>query len=598
MFNHFDFCADYQLEKGTKRKLRRVSGPVDVVVEEEDDDVDFLPSKRVRKPASHMAVAEYVDLSEMHTCLGCSESMPLNEMKAHLKKRHGGAKNNYKNYLARIKPIPGIIELQCQTCRLYYSNDSGMMTHKCAEMMEMRSRYENNYRFYSPKFDELAKTTEKSNDASKSVRIAVASVESMSTFDEHVCPICHKRGASHAMAQHIQSHTELAAFICRAAPMVNVIEMKCDKCRCYYRDDSELMGHNCDEMIAWRSKLNKNRYDLNEETYVCRACSRLFNREHMKKHNHFGEFAAIARSGSIPGLYDTECGTCHGYFRNETGVRMHNCREMIKWRHSWSMLEESTNETAVAISEAIHTCLACKKQFNAASMKVHLYNTHKGIKKYISRSALIPGVIDVRCEVCGTYYNIKHNCDEMKMYRDQMIQEMNEPSARLFHRGELPIQPSSSTSQSDLVVEQPQNIAVTPNKSVVAITQNGQPVQYFMIGTPVDLSALSLTTSEQREADSDGVTVEKIDDDGGSEPTLAIECKEEAKSEDEMVNVAMNEVFGFVSAESVEEGFKDNQQLDLELHKWAADDKMVECFMIDCNHQDSFSKIIAHLRKG
>jgi len=138
---------------------------------------------------------------------------------------------------------------------------------------------------------------------------------------------------------------------------------------------------------------------------------------------------------------------------------------------------------------------------------------------------------------------------------------------------------------------------VTPNKSVVAITQNGQPVQYFMIGTPVSLSTLSLTTSEQRETDSDGVTVEKIDDDGGSEPTLAIECKEEAKSEDEMVNVAMNEVFGFVSAESVEEGFKDNQQLDLELHKWAADDKMVECFMIDCNHQDSFSKIIAHLRK-
>ena len=43
---------------------------------------------------------------------------------------------------------------------------------------------------------------------------------------------------------------------------------------------------------------------------------------------------------------------------------------------------------------------------------------------------------------------------------------------------------------------------------------------------------------------------------------------------------------------------EEDPPFDPELHKWAVDDKMVECFMKGCNYQDSFSNVISHLRKG
>ena len=67
LFNHYAICSDYQLEKATKRKLRRSSGQ--------------QQPKRARHASVDNEATTTVD-EEMHTCLGCSERVRLVDVNA------------------------------------------------------------------------------------------------------------------------------------------------------------------------------------------------------------------------------------------------------------------------------------------------------------------------------------------------------------------------------------------------------------------------------------------------------------------------------------------------------------------------------------
>ena len=136
---------------------------------------------------------------------------------------------------------------------------------------------------------------------------------------------------------------------------------------------------------------------------------------------------------------------------------------------------------------------------------------------------------------------------------------------------------------------QPQSQPQIPvNAQQITITQDGNTVQVFYVGQSLGYvgQPITLTQAEQSTDSEDGIRVEKIDSEN-DQPLAIASIKEEVKSDDDLL---------FVSATSM--AVEEDPPFDPELHKWAVDDKMVECFMKGCNYQDSFSNVISHLRKG
>ena len=163
-----------------------------------------------------------------------------------------------------------------------------------------------------------------------------------------------------------------------------------------------------------------------QEALICKGCDRRFsNSDEFIRHVYTGHGLDpmknyLARSEPIPGILEDKCDTCHTYYKNSTGVALHNCEKMVECRN---MLME--NSTTQICERKVHPCPACYEIFNMAELINHIQNSHTGLMAFIARSCPIPDALEKQCDKCRCFYRdaldmSNHDCDKMIQCRKEL----------------------------------------------------------------------------------------------------------------------------------------------------------------------------------